>query len=81
MNDSEKYLEIVDEIDRCNFRIGVMSGQAGEESELLEVKEQRSKFETELLPFTEKLSDSNIDKADAVRIGYIAVFNHYIDIF
>ena len=77
----EQYLEIADEIDRCDFQINVMTGQEGEENELAEVKDKKAKLETELLPFREKLNEKNIDKADPIRIGYIAVFNNFISSF
>ncbi|MDB5006257.1 MAG: hypothetical protein JWP45_650 [Mucilaginibacter sp.] len=81
MKEIEEYISLYNEIERCEFRIGVLSQDEADKYELAEVKELKAKFEAEIMPLHEVLKQENVNGADPIRLGYISTFNHYLDGF
>jgi hypothetical protein len=81
MKEIEAYIEIHDEIDRCDFRINVLRQEEADREELADVRVKKATLEAEIAPLTTLLGVDNINEADLLRTGYISVFNNYLDAF
>jgi hypothetical protein len=79
MKEIEQYITIKNEIERCDFRIRSLSSDESAKDELEEIRGEKAKLETEISPIHEILSQNTIDSSDLIRIGYIEVFNIYLN--
>jgi hypothetical protein len=78
MNEIEKYVELHDEIERCDFRMAALREDEADKETLSEVKMLKTELQYEIAPLKEALAIENLDEADQIRTSYIAIFNNYI---
>lgn len=81
MNEIEKYVELHDEIEHCNFRMAMSNDGEADKKELSEIKILKTELQHEFAPLKEALAIENLDEADQIRTSYIAIFNNYITAF
>ena len=81
MNVIEKYVELHDEIGRCDFRMAVLREDEADKERLSEVKMLKTELQYEIAPMKEALTIENLGDADQIRTSYIAIFNNYIASF
>ncbi|OCX52760.1 hypothetical protein BEL04_00020 [Mucilaginibacter sp. PPCGB 2223] len=81
MKEIEEYITLYNEIETCEFRIGILRQDETDKYELAEMKRLKTKYEAEISPLREVLRQENVENADSIRLGYISIFNHYLDGF